>query len=97
MTSFRFQRAFSPGLQEYLEAVSLMEYLQNQKLLSIEKAQEDLLKSNTKVRDVILSPQMTSDVGSHLFNHANGLPSWHFRSDWRAHAVVYQFCSTRKI
>jgi predicted translin family RNA/ssDNA-binding protein len=38
----RFLKAFSPGLQEYIEAVSLMEFLENGTLLSREKTEKDI-------------------------------------------------------
>ena len=41
----RYHRAFSGGIQEYIEAVSFMEYLDNNTLLSVVKAQEDINKS----------------------------------------------------
>ena len=50
----RFLRAFSPGLQEYLECVSFLEFLENGTLLTKEKAEADLLKSNAKVHQLFL-------------------------------------------
>jgi len=52
---YKFLRAFSPGVQEYLECVSFLEFLENDKLLTKEKAEADLLKSNSKGIPFILT------------------------------------------
>lgn len=46
---FQFIRAISPGLQEYVEAVSFYYYLQSGNLISIEEVQkQDFIKENLK-------------------------------------------------
>ena len=39
---WKFARAFSPGMQEFIEAASLMEYLEHERVLTWEKLQADL-------------------------------------------------------
>ncbi|CAC5393733.1 Translin-associated protein X [Mytilus coruscus] len=39
---YKFLRAYSPGLQEYIEAVSFYHYLKNKKLVTLEEVQKDL-------------------------------------------------------
>lgn len=45
----RFHRAFSPGLQEYIEAVALLEFIETGKLITLEKVEQDIQKGNSKV------------------------------------------------
>ncbi len=44
--SSRYHKAFSPGIQEYIEAVALMQYLETGALLTIENLQCTLLITN---------------------------------------------------
>lgn len=44
---FRFSPAFSPGMQEYLEAASFLEYVRSGSLLSLEQAERDIKKAFT--------------------------------------------------
>jgi len=41
---WKFRKSFSPGLQEYIEAVAFYEYLKFNSLLTLKKAEEDLVK-----------------------------------------------------
>ncbi|XP_021348105.1 translin-associated protein X-like [Mizuhopecten yessoensis] len=40
---YRFIRAYSPGLQEYIEAVSFFNYIKSKKLVSLKAIQQDLI------------------------------------------------------
>ncbi|XP_076097748.1 translin-associated protein X-like isoform X2 [Mytilus galloprovincialis] len=44
---YKFLRAYSPGLQEYIEAVSFYHYLKNKKLVTLEEVQKDLTFKST--------------------------------------------------
>ncbi|PRP85526.1 translin-associated protein X-like isoform 2 [Planoprotostelium fungivorum] len=52
---YKYHRAFSPGVQEYLEAVLFKEYLQTKTLLTLEKAQSDIKESDAEGREFIIT------------------------------------------
>eukprot|EP01125_Pyxidicula_operculata_P012519 TRINITY_DN4112_c0_g1_i1.p1 TRINITY_DN4112_c0_g1~~TRINITY_DN4112_c0_g1_i1.p1 ORF type:complete len:201 (-),score=7.25 TRINITY_DN4112_c0_g1_i1:269-871(-) len=43
---YRFLRAISPGMQEYIEAVTFLEYTKNFRLLTKQEIEEDIRKSH---------------------------------------------------
>lgn len=53
---FLFNRAFSPGIQEYIEALSFYYYLKYKSLISFEEVMETCTFSNTEGNNLELNP-----------------------------------------
>ena len=53
---FLFARACSPGLQEYIEALSFAHYLKHKNLISFNQVQENFMFSNEGGKDLSLNP-----------------------------------------
>jgi len=54
---WQYHRLFSPGIQEYIEAVSFLEYIETGTLLTLEKAESDINDSNSKKAHFMLTVQ----------------------------------------
>ena len=53
---FLFARAYSPGLQEYIEALSFIHYLKHKTLISFEQVKASFEFSNEEGKDLDLNP-----------------------------------------
>ena len=53
---YLFNRAFSPGIQEYIEALSFYFYLKYKSLISFEEVMETCTFSNTEANNLVLNP-----------------------------------------
>ena len=53
---FLFNRAFSPGLQEYIEALSFSHFLKHKTLISFEQVKASFEFSNEGGKDLVLNP-----------------------------------------
>ena len=90
-TFARYQRNVSPGLQEYIEALSFAHYLEHQSLISYEEVQTSLSDENgipaSYLRHSRISFGADRIHGLVLPSAARGLSTRPFRPDRRTHAI----------
>lgn len=91
---WRYQHNISPGLQEYIEALSFAHYLQHGTLIPYGEVQKSLSdESGSPVRSIPSTTLPSIDRASlAVFPSSHvGLHSRPVRSDWRAYAFRHFF------
>jgi predicted translin family RNA/ssDNA-binding protein len=51
---YQYHRAFSPGIQEYIESVSFLHFLQTGELITLQQIERDILDAHSVVHNFIL-------------------------------------------
>lgn len=86
---WRYQRQVSPGLQEYIEALSFAHYLEYGKLVSFEEVQKTLSdEQGLPVCCLVCNPQHWAHFLLEVFSTSTrGLSTRIIRPYWRTHAL----------
>ncbi|KAK3093348.1 hypothetical protein FSP39_014324 [Pinctada imbricata] len=68
---YQFLRAYSPGLQEYIEALSFYHYIKSKRLVSLDEVQKDLIFTEERT-DVSDDSGVKSDISGENQNTNSG-------------------------
>lgn len=88
---WRYQRQVSPGLQEYIEALSFTHYLDHGNLITFEQAQETLCDVSGKPVSNCIDFRLSRQLINHVVLPIDGLRlfTWRVRPDGRAYALCH--------
>ena len=79
---FRYLRAFSPGLQEYMEAVSFYYFLKHRDLITKKQIEDDIQNASPTVRSPPHSREYNTRTDIHL--------------PWQTHAYTFALRDTTR-